>query len=246
MSVRFKKLKPNRIFQGVVDQIQEAILDGELRAGDLLPAEMKLKEMFHTSRGTIREALRVLEQKGLIEIKTGVGGGAVVKAINTEKITESLDLLVQYQKVTLEHLAEFREGVEGIVTGLAAERATAGDVRRLNQLLHQARRLLDAAEPDAEAFVGVDTQLHIALAEIAGNPVYLANLHMVHEGILGNFERFSLRRTEVLQENYRDLCEIVAAVANGEANKARALAQAHVSRFSRYLQEDARSRSKPA
>ncbi len=71
----FQKAKQNRIFQDVVDQIQEAILQGRLKAGNKLPSERELQEIFQTSRGTLREALRVLEQKGLITIKTGVSGG---------------------------------------------------------------------------------------------------------------------------------------------------------------------------
>ena len=58
MNVIFKKPKQNRIFQHVVDEIQSAILDGRIKAGDQLPSEMKLKELFETSRGSIREALR--------------------------------------------------------------------------------------------------------------------------------------------------------------------------------------------
>jgi len=86
----FKKAKQNRVFQDVVEQIQDAILSGELEPGAKLPAERELKEMFNTSRGTLREALRVLEQKGLIQIKLGVAGGAIVKQIDTDPMAESL------------------------------------------------------------------------------------------------------------------------------------------------------------
>lgn len=61
----FQAAKQTKIFQDVVEQIQEAILDGRLKAVDMLPAERELKQMFNISRGTLREALRVLEQKGL-------------------------------------------------------------------------------------------------------------------------------------------------------------------------------------
>ena len=238
MKVGFKKLKQSRIFNGVVEQIQEAILDGKLMPGDQLPSELKLKEMFATSRGTVREALRTLEQKGLVEIKTGVGGGPVVKEVNIQKISEDLDLLVQYQKVTREHLVEFREGVEGIVAGLAAERATRSDIVRLRGLLSQAKAFLNADEPDAEAFIRIDMEVHIALAEIAGNPVYLANLHVVHERILSDPDRFSLRHKKVMEENYQDLCDIVDAIEKGESTKASSLSQYHVRRFDRFMKQE--------
>jgi len=93
----FQEAKQNRIFQDVIVQIQEAILQGKLKAGDKLPPERELKEMFKTSRGTLREALRVLEQKGLIRIKTGVNGGAIVKPLTTHQVSESLALLIRYQ-----------------------------------------------------------------------------------------------------------------------------------------------------
>jgi len=94
----FQKARQNRIFQDMVEQIQEAILQGTLNPGDKLPPERELKEVFEASRGTLREALRILEQKGLITIKTGVAGGAVVNALTTDQVSESLDLLIRYQK----------------------------------------------------------------------------------------------------------------------------------------------------
>ena len=66
----FIKAKQSRVFQDVVEQIQNAIISGKLEPGSKLPAERELKDMFNTSRGTLREALRVLEQKGLIGTQT--------------------------------------------------------------------------------------------------------------------------------------------------------------------------------
>lgn len=238
MTIKFKKFKPHRIFQHVVDQIQEAIIDGSLKPGDTLPSEMKLKEMFETSRGTIREALRVLEQKGLLEIKVGVGGGATVKAVDTKNISESLDLLIQYRKVELEHLAEFREGVEGTVTAIAAKRAEKKDIERLKTYLKKARGLLDKNDVGWRDFIQIDIDLHIAIAEIAANPIFTAVLHMVHENILGYYDRFSLKRKEVHVENYQDLSNIVQAIEKGDSRKARKLAQSHVRKFKRYMKNN--------
>jgi len=107
----FRRAKQSRAFEDVILQVQEAILTGELEAGAKLPGERKLREMFQVSRGTLREALRALEEKGLITVKTGVNGGAFVCPLNTRHVSESLDLLFRYQKITLRELTDFREAV---------------------------------------------------------------------------------------------------------------------------------------
>ena len=140
----FKQAKQNRAFEDVIFQIQEAILKGEPKEGDKLLGERKLRENFGISRGTLREALRALEQKRLITIKTGVGGGGFVCDIDTRQMSEGLDLLLQYQKVSLRELAEFRENVEGLVAAKAAQKAKKADINQLNLYLMSIKNLLDA------------------------------------------------------------------------------------------------------
>ncbi len=234
----FKKTSHNRVFQDLVDQIQNAILEGRLKPGDKLPPQRTLMEMFETSRASIREALRVLEQKGLIKVKLGVQGGAVVTTANIDPVTEVLTLLMHQNQVSLTHLEEFRLCVEGDVTALAARSAQPEDIERLKGLLAQARDCLRTTQPDAKAFIQVDIELHIALAEITGNPVFLAVVRMVHETILGYYDHYTFRRLAVLQENYRDLCDIVAAIEAGDAQQARRFAREHVRRFNHHMQEE--------
>lgn len=233
----FQQAKQNRIFQDVINQIQEAILKGELKVGDKLPAERELKEIFKTSRGTLREALRVLEQKGLIAIKTGVNGGAFVKPVTTHQVSESLDLLVRYQRVSLKDLAEFREGVEGIVTGLAAERAKKEDIQYLMNLLKEAKIHIDEGVSHWDEFIRVDNTLHMVMAHIAGNPVYQSVLQTVHDNINRYYDQFLPKEEEIMRENYQDLCGIVKAVEDRQAVKSRVLAQDHVHRFYRFMEE---------
>jgi DNA-binding FadR family transcriptional regulator len=234
----FKKTSRNRVFQNLVDQIQNAILEGRLKPGDKLPPQRTLMEMFQTSRASIREALRVLEQKGLIEVTLGVQGGAVVTTTNTDPITEVLTLLMHQKQVSLDHLEEFRLSVEGDVTALAARKARADDIQQLHRILADTRNHLRNGQPDVRAFLKADIDLHIALAEITGNPVFVAVVKMVHETILGYYDRFTFRHPAVLEENYRDLCAIVDAVETGDPDAARRLARQHVQRFNRYMQEE--------
>ena len=233
----FETAKQIKVFQNVVDQIQEAILAGRLRTGEMLPAERELKAMFNVSRGTLREALRVLEQKGLIEIKLGVGGGSVVKTVVTEQVSQSLGLLIQSQKVSLNHLAEFREDVEGIVAAHAAKRRTARDIQNLRQLLEKDRKCVEGGNSRRNAFIEIDKQIHMSLADISGNPIYTSVLHSIHDNIHRYYDRLLSMQKRELQENYRDLCDIVEAVEKGNADLARSLAQSHVDRFSQYMKK---------
>ena len=236
MTLNFKKPKQARIFQHIVDEIQTAILDGRLKPGDQLPPEMKLKEMFDTSRGSIREALRVLEQKGLIDIKTRVAGGAVVRIPDHSHVTESLNLLVQSQKVTLNHLLEFRQEIEGTVSALAAKRARPEDLTLLKDLLKQARGLLGRAESNGDKLLDIDTQLHVGIGKISGNPVFVAVLRMVHENILNSYDWLALKSSYALNSNFKDMEILVQAIEAQDSERARQLAQEHVRKCHQYAE----------
>jgi GntR family transcriptional repressor for pyruvate dehydrogenase complex len=233
----FQTAKQTKVFQDVVAQIQEAILDGRLKTGDTLPSERQLKDMFNISRGTLREALRVLEQKGLIEIKLGVGGGSVVKDVNADQVSESLALLIRSQKVSLNHLAEFREDVEGIIAAHAAKRCTEADISQLRELLKKARKCLDQGTSQRDAFIEIDKQIHMTLAAVSQNPIYISVLHSVHENIHRYYEKYLSMAERELNENYEDLCDLVDRVEKGQADEARELARDHVHRFNQYMKK---------
>ncbi|MGA6925248.1 MAG: FadR/GntR family transcriptional regulator [Desulfosarcina sp.] len=231
----FREASQNRIFEDVVQQIQDAILNGLLTDGDVLPSERDLRVMFNTSRGTLREALRVLEERGLIVIKLGVRGGATVRDVSTRHASETLALLIQSQKVSLNHLAEFREGIEGSVAYLAAQRATAVDVGQLRALIQEAEPCIAPQSMNRDAFLAVDKQFHLLLAQISGNPVYRFVLQSVHDNIHRYYDDFLSMSLPELQENFQDMCEIVRAVEKGSAETARVLAQSHIMRFNQHM-----------
>jgi DNA-binding FadR family transcriptional regulator len=220
----------------VVQQIQEAILGGRFKTGDLLPPERELKTLFNTSRGTLREALRVLEHKGLIEVRLGVSGGSVVRAVGAAQVGESLALLIRTQSASLQELAEFRSGLEGDVAALAAERADRRQVGRLREIVAAARRCADVRPPDWEALLHADERFHQALAEASGNAVYRSVSLAIHDNIDPYYQRLLPKEPAYLQENIADLAAIAEAVAAGDAPAARARAREHVRRFQRHMQ----------
>ncbi|RLC29778.1 MAG: FadR family transcriptional regulator [Deltaproteobacteria bacterium] len=242
----FREASQNRIFQDVVNQVQNAILDGRLKHGDVLPPERDLKEMFNTSRGTLREALRVLEERGLIEIRLGVRGGSIVKPLTTRHASQTLALLIRSQMVSLKQLCEFREGVEGTVASLAAQRADSSDKERLNVLLQKSCELVEQEKVDRDAFIESDRKIHLELANISRNSIYIFVLHSVHDNIHQYFHNFlSMKKPEFI-ENYKDLRNIVEAVERGLADNARILAQSHEIKFYRNMKKrEELARSKP-
>jgi len=235
-----EKASHSSLVEGVIEQIEESIVDRTFKPGEKLPSPKDLQESLGISRGTLREALRVLEQKSLIEIKPGVGGGAVVKAVTTEQMSQGLALLIRYQRVSLNHIAEFRDSVEGSVAALAAERATKEDIQHLKELLKEAQKHLEEGASHWDAFIRVDEQLHLALARITGNPLYISIERTVHENIHRYYKEFLPWKENIMRENYQDLCDIVAAVEDGDGAQACTLGQSHVHRFHQYMEEKRR------
>jgi DNA-binding FadR family transcriptional regulator len=233
----FQHARQSRVFQDIINQIQEAILQGKLKAGDKLPAERKLKELFNTSRGTLREALRVLEQKGLITIKTGTSGGAIVKNVTTHNISESLDLLIRSQKISLNDLAQFRRDIEGIVTGMAAKHITKEGVELLKKIIDEVKDYLDEGVSNWDKFINADNNFHMELAKIAGNPLYESVLGTVHDNIYRYYNRFLEKDAALINHNYKDMCDILEAVTNRDSARAKSLARYHVKRFNKLMEK---------
>ncbi len=225
----FKKAKQSRVFQDVVEQIQNAIISGQLEPGTKLPAERELKDMFNTSRGTLREALRVLEQKGLIEIKLGVSGGAIVKRIDAGTMVESLALLIRSGGVSLEHLAEFRIKIEGSLIELATARATQKDIEELDSLYSEAKGFYESG--NWEEFLKVDEQMHTYFGTMTKNPVFQFVQKTIHDNIHLYYEEYLPMNKERTLENLNDFKKIIAAMRKNDAETASEIIQDHVKRF---------------
>ena len=86
-------------------------------------------------------------------------------------------------------------------------------------------------------FIKIDKQIHLNLAQIAGNPIYTSILHSIHDNIHRYYDRFLSMEKKELEENYQDLCNIVRAAEAGNVGEARKFAQEHVLRFNRYMKQ---------
>ena len=104
----FTPAKTQRASEAIYNQIYPKIISGELRPGDRLPPERELAEMFQRSRPVVREALRMLQQEGLIETAVGSSGGAVIRGVSLKSVEEPLKNLVAMGAINLDELLEYR------------------------------------------------------------------------------------------------------------------------------------------
>jgi len=237
----FKKAKQSRVFQDVVEQIQNAILSGKLEPGTKLPPERELKDMFNTSRGTLREALRVLEQKGLIEIKLGVSGGAIVKQIDAEPIVASLGLLIRSGEVSLEHLSEFRIKLEGSLVEIAAQRATKEDIKKMEALFDKATAYYE--KKDWENFLKTDEKMHMYIGNMTRNPVFQFVQKSIHDNIHQYYHEYLPMNEQRTLENLTDFKKIIAAMKLNDGKTAGSIIMDHVRRFSDKMREKVKKES---
>lgn len=168
----FTPAQVGRAGEDVALQIEAAILNEKIMPGEGLPSERELQVQFQTGRGVIREAMRALKQKGLIEIRKGAKGGAYVKQIDVANVSESLALFLKQQHVGLADIAEFRESIDRTITILAIARADAAEKQQLVAEVEKLRECLEQPEPDMGALGEIDRELNIRLAKMTGNPIF--------------------------------------------------------------------------
>ncbi|MFN8447846.1 MAG: FadR/GntR family transcriptional regulator [Anaerolineae bacterium] len=160
----YSRVQSPRLYEQIVEQIERLIMDGKLRPGDQLPAERELAEQFNVSRTAVREAVKALREKGLVEIETG--RGTFITQEVSKALRRSLDWIIHTGDGNqLADLVQVRSILEPEIAALAAEMATDEDIQRLEAAV----AAMDAAMDDADVFVEADLDFHRALATATQN-----------------------------------------------------------------------------
>lgn len=215
----FKKAnRPTRIYQEVALQIEDAILAKKILPGERLPSERDLSETFDISRRTLRESLRVIEQKGLIEIRTT---GAFVKLATQEKLSQSLALAIKSQSVSWHDIVQFRSELEGNITFRAARNAVKKDLEELDQITESMELHLVPGPHEWNEYIRLDKQMHLTLARIAGNPIYELIMKTFLDNLNDYYEPYRDREKAFIQQNFDNVKAIVEAIKNKDPETAR-------------------------
>jgi GntR family transcriptional regulator, transcriptional repressor for pyruvate dehydrogenase complex len=165
----YKVVRTSRLYEQIVQQIEESVLNGSLKPGDQLPAERDLAQRLGVSRTAVREAVKTLREKGLVEAYSG--RGTFVTDGTSQAARQSFDLMVKIgQQEGSPHLAELRLILEPGIAAMAAERVKDEDLTAMRDAV----AVMERSQKDPEAYIEADLDFHLALAEAVANPLILS------------------------------------------------------------------------
>jgi GntR family transcriptional repressor for pyruvate dehydrogenase complex len=162
-----KKIKPIRLFERAMEEIGSYIIQCDLRPGDKLPSETELATMLNISRSSVREAMRGLESKGLIEVKNGAGAYVAPKTFAFIGSNETIAWLMK-RKDFLIQLLQVRKEIEGLAVSLAAPIISNELIMELKNIVHD-QDALPRNNESLNKLAELDARFHILLAKASGN-----------------------------------------------------------------------------
>jgi GntR family transcriptional regulator, transcriptional repressor for pyruvate dehydrogenase complex len=170
----YKVIRTSRLYEQIVQQIEDSILNGTLKAGDQLPSERDLALKFGVSRTAVREAVKALHEKGLVEAYSG--RGTFITNGTSQAVTQSINLMMRIDQIEgSENLAQVRQILEPEIAALAATRIQEPQLA----LMREAFTVMNNALKDPDAYIEADLDFHLALAEAAENPLILSLLDSI-------------------------------------------------------------------
>lgn len=229
----YKAVRTSRLYEQIVQQIEDSILKGVLKPGDQLPAERELAQQFGVSRTAVREAVKALREKGLVEAYSGKG--TFITNGTSHAIRQSLDFMIRIgQSEGATHLAELRLVLEPEIAALGAGRIED----QLLATMREAVATMERSSHDPDAYIEADLDFHLALAEAAGNPLILSLL----DSIVGLLREQRMKIFQVdggPQRGQYHHKRILAAVERHDPDAAREMMREHL----RQVGEDSQASS---
>jgi GntR family transcriptional regulator, transcriptional repressor for pyruvate dehydrogenase complex len=170
----YKVIRTSRLYEQIVKQIEDSILKGTLKAGDQLPSERDLALKFGVSRTAVREAVKTLHEKGLVEAYSG--RGTFITNGTSQAVTQSINLMMRIDQIGgSENLAQVRQILEPEIAAMAATKIQEPQLA----LMREAFSTMDSELKDPDAYIEADLDFHLALAEAAENPLILSLLDSI-------------------------------------------------------------------
>lgn len=227
----FRQVQTGRVSEQIVDRVKDAIRRGELKVGDRLPAERQLTEQLNVSRVTVRDALRILEARGLIEIRVGAHGGAFVTAPAPKLVAEGITDMLMLSDVRAEDVTEARQVFELSLIPLACQRADDEDIADLRAICDRA----EAALADGTFEVGLSAEFHVRLSRATHNQAVELMTDALQPPLLASLHQAYTVAPDLGGQGVREHREIVDAIEARDVERATAIMSEHLERAARRL-----------
>ncbi len=222
----FRPVSVGRMSQVIVDQIKILLREGRLSPGDRLPSERELCQRFGVSRVTVREALRVLEAGGLVEIRVGARGGAFLTSPTTERLGEGLADLLKLSALTASEVTEARMVFEIGILPQAVQRANDEDVAALFAMVEEAQAALD----DDSYSMGMSAAFHVRVATCTHNPAVEMLVRSFHGPLLMSLREAHVAAPVMGHRGTDEHLQIAQAIERRDADEAVWIMRRHLER----------------
>jgi GntR family transcriptional repressor for pyruvate dehydrogenase complex len=181
--VELESIQKTKVYEEVAAQLERLILEGALKPGDKLPPERELAERFNVSRSAVREAIRSLELKGMVEPRPGEG--TLVRTPSIDSLLNPLASLLGQKREVVRELMEVRTIIEPPLAGRAARNAGPEDIAQLEAILERQKAKVSRQELAIEE----DTEFHYTIARASKNSVILKVVDMMMDILRESRER---------------------------------------------------------
>jgi GntR family transcriptional regulator, transcriptional repressor for pyruvate dehydrogenase complex len=222
----FKKLHQGRMYEAITSQVMEAILRGDLTPNDKLPSEKELVEIFGVSRVTVREAIRSLEQMGIVEVRQGSNGGAFIREVDMDAILAQIANALRMTNLTIKQLSEVRAALESSTIFLYLPKVvTSSHCEALLANIEKAETF--ARKNNFSKRLETNFNFHSMLINLAENPLLSLMHKLVVDLSLPLFENVQPSQ-EMFSKTFGNHREIVEALKQSDFAHAASVCANHI------------------
>ncbi len=234
-------IERRKVYELIAEHLLHQISERSLKPGDALPTERELADSYRVGRSSVREALRMLESKGLIRPS---GNGAFAVADYDNPLSHSLHFLLSLEETSLLEIYEVRKIMEVEAAGLAAARRTDRDLAQMSEAIGE----MTSGLASQDRYIDADLRFHLAVAAATGNRIALRMMHairdLLHRALASIYHIPGSPERSITQHR-----EILAAIASGDAESARQRMREHLLRVERDIHDvlikDRKVRARP-
>ena len=223
----------HKISERLARQITDQIITDDLEPGTALPSEAEMTGLYNVARGTLREALRILEVQGVISIKSGPGGGPIVERLGPDDFANMATVHLRSGSCTYRQVLEARLAIDPLMARMSAQSQNPEGLALVKAAIAGADDIAIEDEPEWQRHSGL---FHEAVAQMCGNPVlYVLGASLTR--VVHRLRARSVTPIEIREETILAHRKIADAITRGHPKEAEELMRSHMKAYVRTMDE---------